>query len=96
MSPSIEKTPSVTMNLILAFFASSANFFSRSARSEWAYLSRCALHSRMPSIIEAWFNESLITASSGVRTASKKPPFASKQLGKRIVSSVPWNSLILA
>ena len=42
-------------------------------------------------MIEAWFSESLITASSGPSSTSNSPPLASKQLGYRIVSSVPRN-----
>ena len=35
--------------------------------------------SRTPSMMEAWFSSSLITASSAVRIVSNNPPFASKQ-----------------
>jgi hypothetical protein len=37
------------------------------------HLYRCALHSRMPSMIDAWLSSSLMTASSAVRRASKRP-----------------------
>ena len=40
-------------------------------------------------MIEAWLSASEMTASSGPSSASKRPPFASKQELKRIVSSVP-------
>ena len=43
-------------------------------------------------MIEAWLSASEMTASSGPSSASKRPPFASKQEPKRIVSSVPRNS----
>jgi hypothetical protein len=41
----------------------------------------------MPSMIDAWLSASETTASSSPRSASKTPPFASKQEEKRIVSS---------
>jgi hypothetical protein len=47
--------------------------------SPFANRSRRALHRRMPSMIEAWFRASEITASSGPSSASKRPPLASKQ-----------------
>ena len=37
------------------------------------------LASRMPSMIEAWFSSSLITASASPSSGSNTPPFASKQ-----------------
>jgi len=74
------------MTLSLESFAS-YKFFSRSAISKCLYLSLLALHNLIPSIIEAWFNSSLIIASSGVSTASKKPAFASKQDGNRMAAS---------
>ena len=43
----------------------------------------------MPSMMDAWFRLSEMTASSLVRIVSNSPPFASKQLVYRIVSSVP-------
>jgi hypothetical protein len=48
----------------------------------------------MPSIIEAWFKVSEITASSGPSSVSNSPPLASKQEVYRIVSSVCRNSEI--
>jgi hypothetical protein len=48
---------------------------------------------RMPSTIDACTSRSEIITSSGPRMASKTPAFASRQLGKRIVSSVPRNSV---
>jgi hypothetical protein len=39
-------------------------------------------------MIEAWFNSSENIASLSVSIASKIPPFASKQLGYRIASSL--------
>ena len=47
-------------------------------------------------MIEAWFSASDSTASSAVSKASKSPALASKQLGYRIVSSVPWKAEMLA
>ena len=44
-------------------------------------------------MIEAWTSRSEIMTSSGPRIASKTPALASMQLGKRIVSSVPRNSV---
>ena len=88
MSPSMLKTPSVTISLILADFDSSS-FASKSFMSRCVYRNRFALDSRIPSMIEAWFKASLRTASSSVRRASKIPPLASKQLGYRTVSSIP-------
>ena len=44
-------------------------------------------------MIEAWFNSSLITASSAESRVSNRPPLASKQEEKRMVSSVPRNAL---
>tara|TARA_B110000285_G_C14949232_1_gene525895 strand:+ start:453 stop:683 length:231 start_codon:yes stop_codon:yes gene_type:complete len=40
--------------------------------------------------MEAWFKASEITASSEVKIASKRPAFASKQEGYKIVSSNLW------
>mmetsp|Transcript_25080 Transcript_25080/g.59765 ORF Transcript_25080/g.59765 Transcript_25080/m.59765 type:complete len:226 (-) Transcript_25080:512-1189(-) len=88
MSPSIENTPSVAIRRVLAE-AASFSFASRSAMSRWLYLYREALHSRMPSIMDAWLSASDITASSEVRIASNSPAFASKQEGYKIVSEVP-------
>ena len=55
------------------------------------YLNLLALHRRIPSIIEAWFNSSEITASSGPSKTSNNPAFASKQLAYKMVSSLLWN-----
>ena len=76
--PSIEKTPSVA---IIRNRAEAAAFScaSRSPMSEFLKRNRCALHRRMPSMMLAWFNWSLMTASSSESSASKSPPFASKQ-----------------
>jgi hypothetical protein len=52
------------------------------------YLNLLALHRRIPSIIEAWFNSSEITASSGPSKTSNNPALASKQLAYKIVSSL--------
>ncbi len=46
--------------------------------SRFRYRSRLALHSRMPSITEAWLSSSEITASSGPSSVSNSPAFASK------------------
>lgn len=61
----------------------------------WRHLYLRALQSLMPSMMEAWFSLSLRTASSAVKMLSNKPALASKQEGNRIVSAVPWNSVIL-
>lgn len=55
------------------------------------YRNRLALQSRIPSIMEAWFNSSEITASSAPSNTSKIPAFASKQLAYKMESSFPWN-----
>lgn len=47
--------------------------------SRLAYRYRFALERRIPSMMEAWFRASEITASSGPRSVSKTPPLASKQ-----------------
>jgi len=44
------------------------------------------VHRRIPSMMEAWFSWSLITASSGVSSVSKIAALASKQLAYRILS----------
>ncbi len=49
--------------------------------SRFLYRSRLARHSLIPSMIDAWFSSSLITASWSVRMVSKSPPLASKQDG---------------
>jgi hypothetical protein len=46
-------------------------------------------------MIEAWFSESEMIASSSFRRGSKTPPLASKQAAYKIVSSVPKKSAIL-
>ena len=61
-----------------------------------AYRNRCALQSRMPSMMDAWFRASEMMASSGPKSDSKTPPLASKQLENRMVSSVPRNFETLA
>lgn len=61
------------------------------AISLFLYLNFLALHNRTPSIIDAWFSSSLRTASSGLKRASNKPVFASKQQGYKIASSRSWN-----
>ena len=43
-------------------------------------------------MIDAWLSSSEITASRSSSSASKTPPFASKQEPNRIVSSVPRNA----
>ena len=47
--------------------------------SQFAYTKRFALHSRTPSMIEAWLSWSVMIASSAPSSGSKTPPFASKQ-----------------
>ena len=56
-------------------------------------MSCIALQRRMPSTIEACTSRSAIMTSLSDRIASKTPAFASMQDGKRIVSSVPRNSV---
>lgn len=109
--PSIENTPSVTIIFILpsdAFSCCSRSKFylwKNYCNSQrlifipsiflcW-YRDFLALHKRIPSMIDAWFNSSENTASSGVRTASNIPAFASKHDAYKIVSSRPWNWEIL-
>mmetsp|Transcript_8670 Transcript_8670/g.24473 ORF Transcript_8670/g.24473 Transcript_8670/m.24473 type:complete len:301 (-) Transcript_8670:201-1103(-) len=93
MCPSMLKTPSVAMSFRRAPSAS-FSLASRSPMSMWLYLSRWALQRRMPSMMEAWFSWSLITASSEVRMASNSPALASKHEGYRMVSSVPWKAVM--
>ena len=64
--------------------------------SRFAYRNRCAFDSRTPSMIEAWFSSSLMTASSAPSRVSNTPPLASKHEGNRMVSSVPSHSVISA
>ncbi len=59
--------------------------------SPFAYRSRRALESLIPSISEAWLSWSEMTASSRSSSTSKRPALASKHDPKRIVSSVPRN-----
>lgn len=59
---------------------------------ECLYLYLLALHNLTPSMIEAWFNSSLIIASSAPNKGSNTPPLASKQAAYKIVSSVPKKS----
>ena len=61
------------------------------AMSLFLYLNFLALHNRTPSMIDAWFSSSLKMASSGLRRASNKPVFASKQEAYKIASSRSWN-----
>ena len=46
--------------------------------SLFSYRQRCALHSRTPSMIEAWFRVSEMIASSSPSSGSNTPPLASK------------------
>ena len=55
MWPSIENTPSVAIIVTFAAEASSSRA-SSSPRSPFAYRSRCALQSRIPSMIDAWLS----------------------------------------
>ena len=52
------------------------------------YLNLLALQRRIPSMTEAWFRASDMTASSGPNSCSNNPAFASKQLAYNIVSSL--------
>ena len=56
-------------------------------------MSCIALQRRMPSTIEAWTSRSAIMTSFSPKSASKTPALASRQEEKRIVSSVPRNSV---
>ncbi len=94
-SPSMEKTPSVITNFIL-LSACSCSFCSRCCILECLKVSCSALQSLMPSIIEAWTSLSDIIMSSLVSRASKTPALASMHEGKRMVSSVPRNSVTLS
>ena len=60
--------------------------------SLFAYRSRRALQSRMPSMMLAWFSESLMTASASSSSVSNRPPFASKHEEYKIALSVPRNA----
>ena len=91
--PSIEKTPSVTITLDLKFLVN-FNCFSKSIMSLFLYLNLSALHSRIPSINDAWFNESLTIASLLSNKGSKRPPLASNAAAYKMVSSVPKKSEI--
>ena len=44
-------------------------------------------------MMEAWLSASEMTASSGPSRVSNRPALASKQLGNRMVFSIPRNSL---
>ena len=94
VSPSMEKTPSVTTSL-KRLSAWSWSFSSRCSMSECLIVSCMALQRRMPSTSEAWTRRSEMMTSSLVRMASKTPALASMQEGKRSVSSVPRNSVSL-
>ena len=82
------------MNLILEFSAD-FNCSSKSSKSKCLYLNLLALLSLIPSITDAWFKASEITASESFKIASKNPAFASKQLEYKIESSVEWKSEIV-
>ena len=56
-------------------------------------MSCIALHSRMPSTIEACTSRSAIITSCSLSTASNTPALASMQEGKSSVSSVPRNAV---
>ena len=84
----MENTPSVTIILKRGFSLLAAiNCASKSSILLFAYLYLAALHKRTPSIIDAWFSESEIIASSLDNNGSKTPPLASKAAAYRIVSS---------
>ena len=55
----------------------------------WRSATECALQSRTPSMMLAWFSSSEMMASSGPSRVSKSPPLASKQEEYKIASSVP-------
>ena len=78
ISPSIEKTPSV-MKRRRRWDCASFSAVSRAARSPCGTRKRFALHSRMPSMIEAWFRASERSASSSPRSGAKRPSFAFQQ-----------------
>lgn len=62
MSPSMEKTPSVTITLWRASELA-LRFSYKSCISKCLYLFRIDFVSLIPSIMDAWFNVSLIMAS---------------------------------
>ena len=76
--PSMENTPSVAISRVRQSCVS-LSACSRAAMSEFGKRWRCALHNRMPSMMEAWLSASEITASSGPSRVSNSPPLASKQ-----------------
>ena len=63
------------------------SWVSRSSMSLLAKRKRLALHSRTPSMIEAWFRLSEMIASSSPSRGSNTPPLASKQAANRMASS---------
>ena len=91
MVPSMLKVPSVTMMRLRRWLVS-FSFASRSCMLLCSYRKRCALHKRTPSIMLAWFNVSLMMASSSLNNGSNTPPFASKAAAYKMVSSVPRKS----
>lgn len=60
------------------------------------YRSLLALQRRIPSMMEAWFSSSDITASSAPSNTSNRPALASKQLAYKMESSFPWNLAIFS
>merc|ERR1719242_1159658 len=78
--PSMEKTPSVTINLVRPS-CDSCKPFSKSAISLCLYLYFLDFVSLIPSIIEAWLSSSDKITSSGPQICSKRPALASKQEG---------------
>ena len=86
----MEKAPSVAMTISRAPSARACfSWVSRSSMSELAKRYRLALHSRTPSMIEAWFRLSETIASSAPNSGSKMPPLASKAAANRMASSNP-------
>ena len=73
--PSMEKTPSVAMSLCLLVCVA-MSLSSRSLMSKCLYLCLSALHSLMPSMIEAWLSASEATTSPRPSTVASRARLA--------------------
>jgi hypothetical protein len=78
MMPSIENTPSVAISLKRAAFGL-LEFFLQVGHVVVGVAEALGLGEPTPSMIEAWFSASEMTASSSPSSVSKRPPLASKQ-----------------
>ncbi len=94
MSPSMENTPSVKINLRRVCFAV-RSLSSRSAMSEWRYTAVwhfvIVFASRIASMMDAWFNWSEITMSCSPKRVGSSPSFAFQQLTYVSDDSHPTN-----